>query len=139
MFLTSGLGTGGNTGAQASTLMIRGITTKEVTRKTVLKILLKEAAVTFMIAVTLSACMIPMSWLFSGYRWNIAVIVVITLFFVVFVANGTGSILPLILSTIRLDPAVATGPLVTTVLDVVGLLIYFGFATLIIDAIGWKA
>lgn len=67
---------------------------------------------------------------------GIGIVVAISVWLITWVANTSGIVLPFLLTAVRLDPAVATGPLVTTMLDIVGLLIYFALAQLILGVFG---
>ncbi len=125
------LGTAGNAGAQAATLMLRALVTGDVELDEWLKTLLKELVVGVLLGVSLGA----LGWLMGtfhagGYAGlQIGAVVGLTMFAIVVVANFVGMILPFILARLSIDPAVASNPLITTIADATGLLIYFAIAS----------
>lgn len=123
------IGTGGNTGGQSSTLIIRGLATGEVHFRDIGKILLKELLVglllSFMIGIVIfGRCMLfpPQASLLQ------ATAITSSLVMVVIIANLVGAIAPLLISKMKMDPAVMSTPLMSTVIDVCGLVIYFEMA-----------
>jgi magnesium transporter len=117
---------GGNTGAQSATLMIRALSIGDVTVGNWLRTLTKELSVAVLLGVTLAILGAGLGILRGGPI--IGVIVGITMILIILVTNTLGSILPFVLSRFRIDPAVASGPLITSVADVVGLMLYFTVA-----------
>lgn len=117
---------GGNTGAQSATLMIRAIATGDVRLNDFAKSFTKE----FFVGLTLGSVMALSSGVLGFFRggMEIGIVVGVSMILIVLVANLIGTMLPFLLSRLRLDPAVASGPLITTVADVCGLLIYFSIA-----------
>lgn len=130
VFLPLLIASGGNTGAQSSTLIVRAIAVGDVELTEWLRALCRELVT----GMTLGATMGFISW-FLGFLVGgaiIAVIVALTMFSVVLVANIIGAALPLILTRFGFDPAVASNPLITSIVDVVGLVIYLSIATYIL-------
>lgn len=121
------IGSGGNTGAQSATLMVRAIATGDVHLGHWLRTVLKEVGV----GLTLGATMGLASWVLGIFRGGpiIGLIVGLSMICIVLVANLVGVLLPFILTRLRIDPAVASSPLITTVADASGLIIYFSIAT----------
>lgn len=121
------IGSGGNTGAQSATLMVRALATGDVTPGLWFRVFLKEIAV----GLALGATMAVASGILGIFRggWEIGVVVGLAMAGIVLVANLIGVLLPFILTRLRLDPAVASSPLITTIADACGLLIYFSLAT----------
>ena len=68
-----------------------------------------------------------------GGDYQIAIIVGLSMVTIVFVANAFGALLPFILSRLKIDPAAASSPLITSIMDVLGLMIYFSIATVILS------
>ena len=123
--------TGGNTATQSATIIIRALVTGDLTPKKWLNVVKKELSIGLYLGVALGFL------LFSGsYFWKrdykISVIVGLSVLVITVWSNLLGSLLPILLRKIRLDPAIISSPLLTTILDVTGLLIYFGFALLIL-------
>jgi len=118
---------GGNTGSQSATLMVRALATGDVEIRHWWRVLLKELSV----GLTLGVAMGVASGLLGIFRggWEIGVIVGLSMICIVIVANLLGVILPFVLTRLRIDPAVASSPLITTVVDATGLIIYFSIAT----------
>lgn len=124
---------GGNTGTQSAMLMIRGLSTGDIKMRNWLRTFGKEMTVGLLLAVVLGAAASGFG-LFRGGP-EIGIIVGLSMVSIVFLANVIGSLLPFILMRLRQDPAVASGPLVTSVADVMGLLIYFGIATAVLGQV----
>lgn len=133
VFIPLLLGSGGNAGAQASTLMVRAIATDDVNIKEWLRIFLKE----IMVGLLLGICMGIISSVFGYMRGGlqIGLIVGLTMLAVILAANLIGVMLPFILTKIGIDPAVASNPLITSMTDVMGLLIYFAIATVVLGGL----
>ncbi len=125
------VGSGGNAGSQAAALMIRALATGEVEFKDWAQVLGREVLVSLALGVTMATTVYALG-LFRGGA-EIAIVVSIAMLCVVMVGSLIGLCLPFVLSRARLDPATASGPLVTTIVDASGVLIYFGFATLLLD------
>ncbi len=118
--------TGGNTGSQSATLIIRALVTKDVELSDWRDVFLKELAVGVSLGLVLGiagSCL----GLFRG-DLRVAIVVGLTMSAIVIVANLIGMILPFILTHLRMDPAVISAPLITSIVDAVGLLIYFSIA-----------
>lgn len=121
------IGSGGNTGSQSATLMVRALSTGDVELREWARVALKELGVGLALAVTMGAAASLLGLARGGI--DIAFVVGITMTAVVVVANLIGMALPFILTRFKLDPAVASSPLIATIMDATGLLIYFSVAT----------
>jgi magnesium transporter len=121
------LGTAGNAGAQSATLMLRALVTGDIELNEWLRSFLKEMAVGALLGVALGVVGWGLGLLHSGTHagYSIGLVVGITMVCIVIVANFVGMTLPFVLARLRLDPAVASNPLITTIADATGLLIYF--------------
>ncbi len=125
--------TGGNTGTQSSTLMIRGLATGEVRFRDVGMVLAKELAVGAIMGATLGAVIILRGvFLPPGVGWLPAVAIGGSLVFVVIFSSLVGALAPLVIDRLGADPTVMAGPLMATIIDVAGLTIYFTVARLIL-------
>jgi magnesium transporter len=121
--------TGGNTGTQSSTLMIRGIAVGDISFKNIGMILLKELAVGIIMGALLGLLIFARSaFLPPGVPAEVALVVGASLVFVILFSTLVGAALPLILHRFGIDPTVAAGPLMATVIDIIGLTIYFEVA-----------
>jgi magnesium transporter len=126
-------GTGGNSGTQSATLMIRGLATGELRFQDVWRIIGKEVLVGLLIGVCLGILTVVRAMLLPPeVSFNEALAVGTAMVFVVIVATLVGALAPLIISRLGLDPAVMAGPLMATLIDVSGLTIYFETAKLLL-------
>ncbi|RUO19104.1 magnesium transporter [Aliidiomarina haloalkalitolerans] len=125
-FLPLLIASGGNTGAQAATLIVRGMATNDVEKKDWLYMLGKELLVSVGLGVTMAAAISAVAF----FRVDPVIIPIVALSMVCIVLVGSlvGVLLPFILKRVGWDPAVASAPLVTTIADAGGVLIYFGIA-----------
>ena len=126
------IGSGGNTGAQSATVMVRAIATGDLRLNQWFKALLKELGTGLLLGLTMGVAATLLGSTYGGLA--IGLIVGLAMMGIVLVANLLGTILPFILTRLNVDPAVASSPLITTIADVTGLLIYFGIATAFLDA-----
>lgn len=128
------IGSGGNTGAQSATIMVRAIAVGDVRLGQWFRVIGKE----LLVGVLLGVLMGLGSGLLGFWRggWGVGLVVGFSMVAIVLVANIVGALLPLVLSRVNIDPAVASSPLITTVVDVIGLLIYFWFAVAILTPTG---
>ncbi len=126
-FLPLVVDTGGNAGTQSATLMVRALATGDVRSKDWLRLWGKEAGVAIALGLTVGAAV----WALGLYRGglDIAWVVSLAMTCVVFFGSMIGMLLPFILAKFRLDPATASAPLITSIADIGGILIYFAIAT----------
>lgn len=131
-YMTILTGTGGNSGSQASTLIIRGMALGEIEMKDVLKVLWKEVRVGMLCGLLLGAVNFIRLLIFDNVTLSVNLTVSLTMAVIVVVAKGIGCTLPMLAKKIGFDPAIMAGPLITTVVDAISLLIYFKIATLLL-------
>ncbi|MCG5512912.1 magnesium transporter [Ectothiorhodospira shaposhnikovii] len=130
-FLPLIIASGGNAGAQASTLMVRAMATGDVKSSDWFRLWGKELLVATSLGLTMGIAVSAVGLWRGGPE--IALLVAMAMAMVVVVGSMVGMILPFILSLARLDPATASAPLVTSVADVAGILIYFSLAVAILN------
>ncbi len=124
------MGTGGNSGSQASVTIIQSLATEEIEFKDILKVLWKEIRVAITVALVLAiACfgklMLIDNMLFGyNYTTKISLVVSISLFATICIAKIVGAFLPLLAKKVHLDPAVVANPFITTIVDILSLLIF---------------
>lgn len=123
------MGTGGNCGAQASTLAIRGLSLGEIELKDIWKVLWKELRVGLILGLALAVFNYGRMWFLTPDARDVAMIVSIAVFFTVVIAKAIGCTLPLVAKAIHLDPALMASPIITTVVDATSLAILFMVAT----------
>lgn len=127
-FIPMIMGTGGNCGSQSSTLIIRGLATDEIELKDVFKALWKELRVSLMVGVVL-AFVNGIRIMLQYQDLQLAIVIGLTLIATVILAKALGCLLPLLAKKLRLDPAIMASPLITTLVDIFSILVYFQIAT----------
>ncbi|HIQ78681.1 MAG TPA: magnesium transporter [Candidatus Scatomorpha intestinavium] len=133
------MGTGGNSGSQSSTAVIRSLSIGDTEPRDILSVVWKEIRVAVLCGITL-ACVNFIKMLLvdrillsnPDVTVMVAFTVSLTIVFVVIFAKSVGCILPMIAEKIGIDPAVMASPLISTITDAVSLLIYFTLATIIL-------
>lgn len=126
--------TGGNSGTQSSTLIIRGLATGEIKSRNFWRVLFKEITVGLLLGAAMGIIIFLRGvFLPPGIQLWQAVSVSASLIFVVIFSTVTGALVPLLLQKIKLDPTVAAGPLMSTLIDVCGLTIFFEVSSLILS------
>lgn len=122
----------GNTGTQSLAVVVRGLTTKEVTSGVVRRLVWRELMVGLMIG---GICGVLISII--AYIWQgspiLGLVVGGSLVMTLIIGTLAGTVIPLLLYKLKVDPAVASGPLITTLNDILSLLIYFGIATAFLE------
>lgn len=123
---------GGNAGVQSSSIIVQGLANQSIIRGGVLKRLFKELLVSLLNGISLSILIFAYNFFF-GSSDALTYSVSISLFTVIIFASLFGTLVPLILDKYKIDPALATGPFITTVNDIMGLLIYLSLSRFIFD------
>src|SRR5699024_9778114 len=123
-------GTGGNTGNQAATTVTRAIALSQVTTRDYIRVIRREALVGVALGLLLGTVGLVGATLF--YEFHIDLVIGTTLLVICTLAATVGSIMPLIASKIGVDPAVFSNPFISTVVDALGLVVYFLIAKTIL-------
>ena len=137
-FIPMLMDTGGNAGSQASVTIIRGLALGEIEMKDVFRVIWKELRVALMCGAVLSVCNFGKIMLIDNLVFgndvpvNVAVVVCLTIIVTIFFSKLVGSTLPMIAKKLGFDPAVMASPFITTIVDALSLLVYFGIATVVI-------
>lgn len=126
-FLPLLIGSGGNAGSQAATLMIRALATGDVLMGDWLRLLVKEVSVALALGLTMS---IGVALIASFRAPEVVGIVTVSMVLIVLIGSLIGMLLPFLFTRFGFDPATASAPLITSVADICGVLIYFTVATL---------
>lgn len=124
-------GTGGNVGAQSSTVVIRGMNTDEIRSLGVLQVIGREAIAGALLGAMLGTIATVWAYFLQG-QLEVAIAVGVSLVAISILASISGSALPFLFRYLRLDPALMSAPFITTAVDVVGVLIYFNLARVIL-------
>ncbi len=134
-FIPMIMGTGGNSGSQASVTVIRGLSLGEVEIKDVLKVLWKEIRVSVLCGVVIAVATFLKVYFIDGLVMGtenvslvVSLVVALTLCVTVIVAKIIGCVLPILAKKMGFDPAVMASPFITTLVDAISLLVYFGIA-----------
>ncbi len=133
-FLPLLIGSGGNAGAQAATLMVRGMATGDVGVKDWGKLLGRELLVAGSLGLTMAIAVTPIGIMRGGNE--VAFVVATSMITIVLFGSLLGMCLPFVLERFKLDPATASAPLVTTLIDASGVVIYFSIATAVLSGVG---
>ncbi|HIT72261.1 magnesium transporter [Tyzzerella sp. An114] len=126
------MGTGGNAGSQASTLIIRGMALGEIEMKDILKVIWKEFRVGIISGAILSIVNFIRLTVMHPEQFFVNITVSVSMLCVVVVAKSIGCTLPIFAKKCGFDPAIMAGPLITTIVDSVALLIFFNIAGILV-------
>ena len=121
---------GGNAGAQAATLMVRALATGDINQGDWLRMLKKEIFVAGLLGLTMGFA-VSFLGVFRGGP-SIALVVSVSMMVIVLMGSILGLLLPFILTGMGKDPATSSGPLITSMCDIMGIAIYFSIATWIL-------
>ena len=133
MFIPMLMDTGGNAGGQASVSIIRGLSLGEIRYRDTLAIVWKEIRVALLCGVTLAAANFVKLMLLDRVGITVAIVVCLTLVVAVLIAKLIGCTLPILAKRLGFDPAVMASPFITTIVDALSLMIYFQFASHILQ------
>ncbi|MFK6999615.1 magnesium transporter [Flavobacterium oreochromis] len=122
---------GGNVGVQSSAIIVQGLANNSISG-TILQRLLKELSLSLLNGLILSTILLLGSYYLLGFEIHIGLTVTTALLSVIVIASLIGTFIPIVLNKNGVDPALATGPFITTSNDILGILIYFTIARLIL-------
>ncbi|MCG6905315.1 MAG: magnesium transporter [Desulfobacteraceae bacterium] len=126
------MGMGGNVGTQSSTIVVRGLATERINVRQLGSVVLKEVSVGGILGLFYGVLLGVVA--FSSYRaWRLGLVVSGAVLLSMATAAMVGSLVPMLCARFRVDPAVATGPFVTTSMDVISVFSYFLFAKYLLD------
>ena len=144
-FVPQLMDTGGNAGGQASVSVIRALSLGDVRMGDFLRVLWKELRVALLCGLTLGCVNFIKMLIFNdvsrsvygvGTSLIISAVVCVTIALAVVIAKIVGSMLPILAKRIGFDPAVMASPLITTIVDILSLLVYFGISTKVLSLVG---
>ena len=125
------MGTGGNSGSQASVTVIRALSLGEIETQDVWEVIWKELRTALLLGLTLAVvCCLKLVYLdgmllgMEGYTWSVSIVVSLALFCTIIVAKLVGAILPILAKLVHLDPAVVANPFITTIVDAVSVILF---------------
>ena len=126
------IGTGGNAGSQAVGTIIRALALGEVQFSDALKVLMREWITGLLLGILLGSLGFFFAWLGLGTSPRFALVISLTILGICMWANVVGSMVPLVATRLGIDPAIVSAPLISTLVDVTGLVIYYIIAIAIL-------
>ncbi len=126
------MGTGGNTGTQSATLIIRGMSLGEIELKDVLKVLWKELRISIVIGVILSIINFAKIMIIDREPFLVALTVSVSVVIIVMFAKLIGGLLPMAAKKMKIDPALMATPMISSITDMVSVIVYFLLGTIIL-------
>ncbi|MEH7125146.1 magnesium transporter [Bacillus sp. JJ1532] len=128
-FITLIAGMAGNTGTQALAVVVRGIATGDLEKESKLKLIYREAG-TGLITGTICGVLVTVTIFIWKGNLYLGILVGVSIFCTLIIATLAGAIIPLAMHKFKIDPAVASGPFITTINDIISILIYFTIANM---------
>jgi magnesium transporter len=125
---------GGNAGVQSSAIIVQGFANNTLKSKNIFPKLGKEFTVSLLNGLICSAILLSFNMLL-GHGYDLSIVVSSALVTVIIFASLLGTITPLVLDKFNIDPALATGPFITTINDIVGLGVYFLLGRILLGVI----
>ena len=129
-FMPTIMGTGGNCGSQASTLVIRGMAVEEIKLKDWIKVIWKEIRVGILVGLALFV--VNVIRIYIQYKdFMLCMVLGLALIGTVIIAKVIGAVLPMLAKKIKQDPAIMAAPFITTIVDLCSMMLYFQIATVL--------
>jgi len=129
-FLPLLVDSGGNAGAQSATIVIRSMALGELTTKDFFKAIVKELSVSLLLGISMGIAVFILGVIRSNV--TIGLIVAISMTVIITVSSLVGLLLPFLFYKFGMDPAVASGPLITSIADIMGIILYMNIATVLL-------
>jgi magnesium transporter len=126
------MGMGGNIGIQSSTIVVRGLATDRIQTSRFWSVIIRELAVGGILG-CFYGILLGLVAHTRYFMWKLGVVVGVSVIFTMSISSLVGASLPMIFSRFKIDPAVATGPFVTTTIDILSVTLYFLFATYLLE------
>lgn len=131
-FMPMLMNTGGNCGSQASTLIIRGLSLGEIQGRDALRVWWREIRIAVLCGIVLSLVSLLRIYFFYDHNFALGLVVAISLLATVIIAKSVGCLLPIGAKKLGLDPAIMASPIITTIVDICALALYFTVAKMIL-------
>ena len=132
-FIPAIMAMGGNVGLQSSTATVRGIATGHISLSQVAGVIFKEIRTALLMGITCGVIMACAAFLWKGGQITLGIVVGISIFLAMSLSATMGVLIPITFKRLNVDPAVASGPLITMINDITGLLVYLTLATLMLS------
>jgi len=123
----------GNTGTQSLAVVVRGLAARDLDKKEIFKLITREFTVGLIIGVICGLLISGIAYFWQDGNIYLGFVVGVSLFMTLIIGTLAGTIIPIILYRLKIDPAIASGPLITTLNDIFSLLIYFSLASIFIS------
>ncbi|MCL2197965.1 MAG: magnesium transporter [Defluviitaleaceae bacterium] len=123
------MGTGGNAGAQASTVVIRGMALGEIVKSDIWKLIWRETRIALLCSIVLGVVNFARIVIMHN-NFTLAWVVTLSLVITLVVSNAIGCMLPILAKMVKMDPAVMAAPLITTIVDCTALVVFFMIASM---------
>lgn len=131
-FMTMITGMTGNTGTQSLAVVVRGLSTRDIDKKMVIRLLFRELGVGLLVGLINGILIALIAYIWQG-SLVLGIVVGISLLASLIIGTLSGAVIPLILYRLKIDPAIASGPLISTLNDIFSLTVYFSLATAFIS------
>ncbi|QDP39804.1 magnesium transporter [Radiobacillus deserti] len=125
-------GMAGNTGTQSLAVAVRGIATGEIEKLGKTKIIIREGLTGLITGLSCGIVVTGVVYVWQGNLF-LGMLVGLSIMMTLIIATIAGSMIPLVMHRFKIDPAVASGPFITTINDIISILVYFGLATMFMD------
>lgn len=122
----------GNTGTQSLAVVVRGLVNEDLSMKKSVRLIFRELLVGIMLGIICGALISIIAYIWQG-SFTLGIVVGASLIATLIIGTLAGTVIPLVLNKFKVDPAIASGPLITTINDILSLLIYFGIASMFIS------
>jgi magnesium transporter len=126
------IGTGGNAGSQAVGTIIRGLALGEIQRGDTARVLAREVLTGLLLGLLLGALGFAFVWLLLGHSKTFGAVIALAIIGICVWANGVGALVPLLAKRFNIDPAVVSAPLISTLVDATGLVIFYTVAIVLL-------
>jgi len=131
-FLPIIIAMGGNIGITSMTIVVRGLATGKIAVKQLRLVILKELSVALLLGILYGSLLMLLAYLQFGDVTYLGFVAGVSMFISMLMAAAIGTLMPIVLHLLKVDPAIATGPFVTSTVDSLGILVYLGMATMLL-------
>jgi len=128
-FLPIIIAMGGNIGITSMTIVVRGLATGKIAVKQLRTVIVKELSVALILGILYGSLLMLLAYLQFGDVTYLGFVAGVSMFISMLMAAAIGTLMPIVLHLLKVDPAIATGPFVTSTVDSLGILVYLGMAT----------
>lgn len=132
VFIPVIMATGGTSGLQSATVTVRSLVTGQISPRLILHTILREMGSAALIGLTCALAATGLAWFWIG-NTLVGICVGVAMFLVISISVMLGVVAPLVFERLGIDPAIASGPFITTTNDILGLAIYLGLATMLVQ------